>query len=32
LCIGCHRASNEKKLVKCNKAPVACSECHGAKS
>ena len=32
LCIGCHRASNEKKLAKCEKAPVACNECHGAKS
>lgn len=31
LCIGCHRASNEKGLVKCDKAPVACSECHGSK-
>ena len=31
LCIGCHRASNEKGLVKCDKAPVACSECHAAK-
>ena len=32
LCIGCHRASNAKGLVKCDKAPVACSECHAAKS
>lgn len=32
LCIGCHRASNEKGLVKCDKAPVACSECHGQRS
>lgn len=31
LCIGCHRASNAKGAVKCDKAPVACSECHGAK-
>ncbi|PYT08231.1 MAG: hypothetical protein DMF60_05225 [Acidobacteria bacterium] len=29
LCIGCHRASNEKGLAKCDKAPVACNECHG---
>jgi len=32
LCIGCHRASNAKALVRCDKAPVACSECHSAKS
>jgi hypothetical protein len=32
LCIGCHRASNEKGTVKCDKAPVACSECHAPKS
>ena len=32
LCIGCHRASNEKGLTKCDKAPVACNECHRAKS
>lgn len=32
LCIGCHRASNEKAIVKCDKAPVACSECHAPKS
>ncbi|HXU40082.1 MAG TPA: cytochrome c3 family protein [Blastocatellia bacterium] len=32
LCIGCHRASNAKGLVKCDKAPVACGECHAAKS
>jgi len=32
LCIGCHKASNAKGLVKCDKAPVACSECHAAKS
>ena len=31
LCIGCHRASNAKRLTKCDKAPVACSDCHGAK-
>jgi len=31
LCIGCHRASNEKGIVKCDKAPVACNECHGPK-
>lgn len=30
LCIGCHRASNEKGISKC-KAPVACSECHASK-
>jgi hypothetical protein len=30
LCIGCHRASNEKKIA-VNKAPVACSECHRSK-
>ena len=30
LCIGCHRASNEKGLSKC-KAPVACSECHASR-
>lgn len=30
LCIGCHRASNDKGLSKC-KAPVACSECHGSR-
>jgi class III cytochrome C family protein len=29
LCIGCHRASNEKAISKC-KAPIACSECHGS--
>ena len=32
LCIGCHRATNEKGLTKCDKAPVACNECHGPKS
>ena len=32
LCIGCHRASNDKGIVKCDKAPVACSECHAPKS
>ena len=32
LCIGCHRASNEKRLVMCEKAPVACSDCHAAKN
>lgn len=31
LCIGCHRAINEKGQAKCEKAPVACSECHGPK-
>jgi len=31
LCIGCHKASNEKGLVKV-KAPVACSECHASKT
>ena len=31
LCIGCHRASNNKGVAKC-KAPVACSECHQSKS
>ncbi|MEK6299927.1 MAG: cytochrome c3 family protein [Acidobacteriota bacterium] len=30
LCIGCHRASNEKGLSKC-KAPIACSECHASR-
>lgn len=30
LCIGCHRASNDKGLSKC-KAPVACSECHASR-
>lgn len=29
LCIGCHRASNDKGVSKC-KAPVACSECHAS--
>lgn len=29
LCIGCHRASNDKGLSKC-KAPIACSECHAS--
>ena len=32
LCIGCHRATNDKGTVRCDKAPVACSECHGPKS
>lgn len=32
LCIGCHKASNARGLTKCDKAPVACNECHGAKS
>ena len=31
LCIGCHRASNAKGMVKV-KAPVACSECHASKT
>lgn len=31
LCIECHRATNEKGQAKCEKAPVACSECHAAK-
>ncbi|MFY9556383.1 MAG: cytochrome c3 family protein [Blastocatellia bacterium] len=31
LCIGCHRATNEKGTIKCEKAPVACSDCHGPK-
>lgn len=31
LCVGCHRAINEKGQVKCDNAPVACSECHGPK-
>jgi hypothetical protein len=31
LCIGCHKASNENGLTKCDKAPVACNECHGPK-
>src|SRR5262249_14063595 len=26
LCIGCHRASNERNISKC-RSPVACSEC-----
>lgn len=30
-CIGCHRASNARSVVKCDKAPVACSDCHNAK-
>ena len=32
LCIGCHKASNERGLAKCDKPPVACNECHGSKS
>lgn len=31
LCIGCHRASNEKAVARC-KAPVACGECHAPKT
>ena len=32
LCIGCHKASNSRGLTKCDKAPVACNECHAARS